>query len=83
MMNMPEIAGTSPAEVELEEGRRYFFCTCGRSEKQPFCDGAHKGSEFSPFVFSAEKAGKAYLCLCKRTKGTPFCDGSHNKLDEA
>lgn len=79
-MTEPRIAGTAPCEVELEQGKRYFFCTCGQSQKQPFCDGAHKGTDFTPHMFEAEKNGKAWLCLCKHTGKTPFCDGTHKKL---
>ena len=79
-MTKPVIAGLKSIEVELEEGRDYFFCTCGRSESQPFCDGSHKGTEFKSHKFTAEKTGKAWLCACKHTKDTPFCDGSHKPL---
>ncbi len=81
-MTKPEIAGNAPVEVELEEGKMYFFCTCGRSENQPFCDGTHKGSEFSSHKFTAEKSGKAWLCMCKHTENAPFCDGTHSKVCE-
>jgi CDGSH-type Zn-finger protein len=76
----PDIAGKTPVEVDLEEGKTYFFCTCGKSEKQPFCDGAHKGTEFKSLSFTAEKTGKAWLCMCKQTGRSPFCDGTHSKL---
>ena len=79
-MTEPVIADTKPAEIELEQGKRYFFCTCGRSEKQPFCDGAHSGTEFKPHAFEAEKDGKAWLCQCKKTGKQPFCDGAHKAL---
>ncbi len=74
------IAAKEPAKVELEEGKNYFFCTCGKSSKQPFCDGSHSGTDFTPHMFTAEKDGKAWLCQCKRTGKQPFCDGSHSKL---
>lgn len=78
----PKIAAETPAEVTLEKGKTYFFCTCGHSQKQPFCDGAHKAieGEFKSLRFEAEKDGTAWLCQCKRTKTPPFCDGSHNML---
>ncbi len=79
-MTKPHIAGTSPMEVELTEGRNYSFCTCGRSGKQPFCDGSHNGTGFTPHVFRAEKTGKAWLCLCKHTGNKPFCDSTHEKF---
>lgn len=79
-MDKPHIADRVPMKVELEEGKMYFFCTCGKSQNQPFCDGAHKGSEFKSHKFVAEKTGEAWLCMCKHTNGQPFCDGSHSKL---
>lgn len=81
-MSEPKIAATSPIEVELEAEKLYFFCTCGHSGKQPFCDGTHKteAPDFSSFKFEAEKDGKAWLCQCKQTKNKPFCDGSHKDL---
>lgn len=79
-MTKPQIADTVPVEVDLIEGKTYYFCTCGRPENQPFCDGAHKGTEFSSHEFTAEKTGKAWLCMCKYTKNKPFCDSSHSRL---
>lgn len=64
--------------VELEEGKKYAWCSCGLSDNQPFCNGAHKGSGMNPIVFTAEKTETKYLCACKQTKNAPFCDGSHN-----
>ncbi|MCB1563745.1 MAG: CDGSH iron-sulfur domain-containing protein [Alphaproteobacteria bacterium] len=81
-MNEPNIAGTSPIAVELEEGKNYFFCTCGLSANQPYCDGSHKGTDFKPHKFTAEETGKKWLCLCKRTGNKPYCDGSHKALRE-
>ena len=66
--------------VELEEGKTYFFCTCGQSSNQPFCDGSHKGSGMAPKPFKAEKTGTAYLCQCKQSANQPFCDGSHKGI---
>lgn len=79
-MDKPEIAGDAPIEVDLEEGKTYYFCTCGKSDKQPFCDGSHSGTEFKSHPFTAEKTGKAWLCMCKHTEKTPFCDGTHSKV---
>ncbi len=79
-MTKPEIAARSPAEVELEAGKTYFFCACGRSQKQPFCDGSHKGTGLKSHPFTAEKTGKASLCRCKQSGNVPFCDGTHNKI---
>lgn len=79
-MDQPKIAGTAPIAVELEEGKTYYWCSCGRSGKQPFCDGSHAGTAFTPKAFTAEKAGTAYLCTCKQSKNAPFCDGTHKGL---
>ena len=79
-MSEPEIAQKAPYAVEVEEGKTYFWCVCGKSAKQPFCDGSHKGSEFNPMKYQAEKSGKLFFCGCKRTAKQPLCDGSHNKL---
>jgi CDGSH-type Zn-finger protein len=79
-MPTPTIAADSPIEVELKKGKKYWFCTCGKSQKQPFCDSAHKGTEFEPHVFEAQEDGKFWLCRCKHTADRPFCDGTHNNL---
>ncbi len=79
-MKNPKIAGTSPIAVELEKGKRYAWCTCGESEKQPFCDGKHKGGDFSPQVFVAEESKTVHLCTCKQTANPGFCDGAHKRL---
>lgn len=79
-MSEPVVAAKTPARVELEAEKAYFWCTCGQSAKQPFCDGAHKGSDFAPLRFTAEKTGPAFLCQCKATGKGPFCDGAHNML---
>jgi CDGSH-type Zn-finger protein len=79
-MAEPEIAQKSPITVEVEKGNTYFWCTCGKSTAQPFCDGSHKGSEFAPLKYAAEESGQKYFCACKRTGGQPFCDGSHKQL---
>ncbi|MFT5430895.1 MAG: CDGSH-type Zn-finger protein [Myxococcota bacterium] len=79
-MSKPKIAQKGPYAVELEEGKKYAWCSCGMSSKQPFCDGSHKGTGFSPRVFTAEETTTGYLCGCKHTGGSPFCDGSHSSL---
>ena len=79
-MEKPVVAQKSPIAVEVEEGKTYYWCACGKSSNQPFCDGSHKGTEFKPLAFTAEKDGKIYLCACKQTKNPPYCDGSHTKL---
>lgn len=79
-MKKPTIAGKSPLPVQLESGKTYAWCSCGESSNQPFCDGSHKGSSFSPKVFVAEETKTAYLCNCKHTAKPGFCDGSHKLL---
>lgn len=76
----PVCAQNGPYTVELEAGRPYFFCRCGRSAKQPFCDGAHKGTSFEPMRFTVETTGPFNICGCKETDDEPFCDGTHNIL---
>lgn len=79
-MDLPKVADTTPIQVELEAGKKYAYCTCGLSESQPFCDGKHKGTGFTPNVFTCEKTSTAHFCRCKRTGNAPKCDGSHKQL---
>ena len=72
-------AGDGAIVVEVENNKSYFWCSCGLSSKQPFCDGSHKNSEFSPVKFIADETKKMFFCTCKQTNNQPFCDGSHNK----
>ena len=72
-------AGDSAIVVEVEKNKSYFWCPCGLSSKQPFCDGSHKNTEFSPVKFIADETKKMFFCTCKQTNNQPFCDGSHNK----
>lgn len=76
----PTIAQKGPFVVELEVGKSYYWCACGNSKNQPFCDGSHKGSGFTPVNFTAKSNGKTYLCGCKHTKNKPYCDGTHRSL---
>lgn len=76
----PVIADNKPAAVTLTKGDEYYFCACGKSKSQPFCDGSHAGTDFRPVPFTAEESGEAYLCQCKHTNNQPFCDGSHKKF---
>ena len=78
-------AGDGPLAVEVEKGKSYYWCACGQSKKQPFCDGSHmsplndEGTKFTPFAYKAEETKKMFFCACKQTNNAPFCDGSHNK----
>ena len=81
-MTKAVIAARSPIAVQLEAGKEYHWCACGRSQSQPFCDGSHVGTGFSPLGFAAKEDGQAYLCRCKRSKNAPYCDGTHATLPE-
>ena len=76
----PVIAQRGPFGMDLEPGK-YWWCACGRSSNQPFCDGSHKDTGFSPLEVTVEARKKVWLCGCKHSKTAPFCDGSHNKID--
>ena len=76
----PHIAQKAPYKVEVTEGETYYWCSCGQSKNQPFCDGSHKLSSFNPISFTAEKSETVYLCGCKQSANGAFCDGSHTKL---
>ncbi|WP_050930426.1 CDGSH iron-sulfur domain-containing protein [Aestuariivita boseongensis] len=80
MSDAPIIAQKAPFPVEVTSGKTYFWCACGKSSKQPFCDGSHKDTEFSPVKYTAEKDRTVYFCGCKATGKSPMCDGSHNAL---
>lgn len=82
-MTEPVIAARKPCLVSLEKGKTYYWCRCGRSARQPFCDGAHRGTEFMPLVYTCEAGGDYLLCACKQTRRAPFCDGSHNNLSDS
>ena len=79
-MSEPVIAQRSPYRLELGPGS-YFRCRCGLSERQPLCDGAHRGSQFVPQRFELDEPRRVFLRGCKRTAGAPYCDGTHDRLD--
>lgn len=76
-MSAPVRASDTPFAVEVEAGKSYWWCACGKSSKQPFCDGSHKGGEFKPVKYVAEQSEKVFFCGCKSTANQPLCDGSH------
>ena len=76
------VANRGSIKVELAEGKEYWFCRCGLSESQPFCDGSHKSTGIEPLSFVAKETKTFGLCGCKQTSKAPFCDGSHNLLPE-
>ena len=80
MTDEPIIAQKGPYAVSVEEGESYYWCSCGRSTSQPFCDGSHKGTSFRPKKFVAEKSETAYFCGCKQSAHPVLCDGSHSKV---
>lgn len=79
-MSDPTIAKRGPFPVTVQKGKSYYWCACGKSQNQPFCDGSHKGSAFNPVRYEAEENEVLYFCGCKHTKDQPFCDSSHHQL---
>ena len=79
-MNNPDIPQKAPYAVDVEAGKSYWWCACGKSKSQPLCDGSHKGSPFTPVEYQAEKSEKVWFCGCKHSANKPLCDGSHKKL---
>ena len=77
----PHIAQKSPYFEDVVEGESYYWCACGKSKSQPFCDGSHAGSEFEPVKFVAPATKRVFFCGCKHSKKGAICDGSHNRLD--
>ncbi|HYG76675.1 MAG TPA: CDGSH iron-sulfur domain-containing protein [Planctomycetota bacterium] len=78
----PTIAGRRPIVTTLEPGT-YYWCACGKSLKQPFCDGSHAGTAFRPMQFKVEEKKQVALCACKHSRNMPYCDGSHRNLPPA
>jgi CDGSH-type Zn-finger protein len=79
-MEKGEVAGTQPIGVNVEAGKDYWWCACGKSKKQPFCDGSHKGSAFSPVQWKADASKQVWFCACKQTDTRPLCNGAHKAL---
>ncbi len=78
-MSSPVAVAKAPVVMELEPGA-YYWCSCGKSAKQPFCDGSHKGTDFRPQPFTIDEKKKIPICQCKQTKNAPFCDGAHKRF---
>jgi len=79
-MTQPVVAQKAPYKINLEAGKQYYWCACGLSKNQPFCDGSHKPTTITPMPFTATESKEAYLCGCKSAATKPFCDGTHRKL---
>ncbi|MDE2005085.1 MAG: CDGSH iron-sulfur domain-containing protein [Rhodospirillales bacterium] len=77
---LPLMPQKAPYRLEVEAGKSYWWCACGKSAKQPFCDGSHKGTGFAPIEFKSDAAGTVSFCGCKRSANAPRCDGSHKNL---
>jgi CDGSH-type Zn-finger protein len=80
-MSEPIVASKTPYGMDVEAGKTYWWCRCGLSKTQPFCDGTHKGGAFAPEKYIAASSTKVWFCGCKRTANAPLCDGSHKALD--
>ena len=80
MSEAPVVAQKAPYKIGVEDGKSYWWCACGKSAKQPFCDGSHKGGAFRPMEYKADKTGDVWFCGCKSTGKAPMCDGQHKKL---
>lgn len=78
-MKDPTIAAKNPVLLSLKPGE-YYWCACGESKNQPFCDGSHQGTEFTPSVFKIDEKKEVFLCQCKHSGNKPYCDGSHKNL---
>ena len=79
-MDKPVATQNAPMPVNVEAGKKYYYCTCGLSEKQPFCDGAHKDTSFTPTIYEAEESKTVYFCACRASKKGHLCDGTHKEL---
>jgi CDGSH-type Zn-finger protein len=80
MMDKPIVAARQPFKVDVQAGKAYYWCACGRSKNQPFCDGSHKGTGLTPMAYKADADKTVWLCGCKQTKSAPLCDGTHKTL---
>jgi CDGSH-type Zn-finger protein len=81
-MTNPTVAGNKPIKISLDKDKKYYFCMCGLSSKQLFCDGSHQGGEFTPMAFECEESKDYYLCQCKQSANKPYRDGTHKQFNE-
>lgn len=82
-MKKGNVAGKSPTIENLKAGKNYAWCACGNSKKQPWCDGSHKGTDFTPKLFKVDTDTEAAICMCKHTHNPPYCDGSHIEFEDS
>jgi CDGSH-type Zn-finger protein len=76
----PVIAQKAAYPVAVEAGQTYWWCACGRSKTQPFCDGSHEGTGFEPMEWTAPRTRTVFFCGCKYSINKPMCDGTHGKI---
>ncbi|HMB77884.1 MAG TPA: CDGSH iron-sulfur domain-containing protein [Kiloniellaceae bacterium] len=79
-MTEPIVAQKGPYKTEVEAGKKYFWCACGRSKSQPFCDGSHAGTGLTPLMYQAKRSGPVFFCGCKASSKKPLCDGTHETV---
>ncbi len=79
-MAEPIVAQKAPFNFEVKAGRKYVWCACGRSKKQPICDGSHSGTGITPIIYEAKEAKTVWFCGCKASAKKPLCDGTHKSL---
>ena len=81
-MTQPFVRSTMPRPVDVQAGTTYWWCSCGKSQAQPFCDGSHRGTGHLPLEYVASETTRVWFCGCKKTLKQPLCDGSHKALEQ-
>lgn len=79
-MAEPKVAQRGPFKIDVQAGKDYWWCACGQSKNQPFCDGSHKSTGFTPLQYKATESKTVYFCGCKHSGAKPLCDGTHSRL---